>query len=238
MERKLVCYITGLLVRRHYDYFCCEMVLYNKAKCWYNFWPSSTLQRTLIMLVLIKQFMKSCCICWSTDQHDYLRCQIGVLGNEFFIIFYIDRLISSAGVTILFQELISVLTKVWIISSRGGRGELHKGSDYLISFLTRGERLHKGRDYLIFFLTSRYYWILSSQAGFAYIELTEKSVIILRLHNQSFSISSIYQIFFHFLKLSSDRLIGLRSAYIQNIYPRYSDISTYQMGNIEIMQII
>ena len=42
------------------------------------------------------------------------------------------------GVTILFQELISVLTKVWIISSRGGKGELHKGSDYLISFLTRG----------------------------------------------------------------------------------------------------
>ena len=78
---------------------------------------------------------------------------------------------------------------IWFLSSQGG------------------ERLNKGRDYLIFFLTSRYYWILSSQAGFAYIELTEKSVIILRLHNQSWIISSIYQILNYFLNLSSNRLL-------------------------------
>ena len=100
---------------------------------------------------------------------------------------------------------------IWFLSSQGG------------------ERLNKGRDYLIFFLTSRYYWILSSQAGFAYIELTEKSVIILRLHNQSWIISSIYQILNYFLKLSSNRLLGFLAAYIQNIYPRLEVVVVMQL---------
>ena len=101
---------------------------------------------------------------------------------------------SKSGVNILFQESYSVLTKVFFISSRGGRRESHIGSDYLIYFLT----VHRGRVYLIYFLTSGgsleiqvgIIWlssshqdIISSQAGFAYVELTEKSVIILRLHN-------------------------------------------------------
>ena len=52
--------------------------------------------------------------------------------------YWVTVLEYKPGVNILFQEFISVLTRVWIISSRGGRGESHKGSDYLIYFLTRG----------------------------------------------------------------------------------------------------